>query len=175
MPILTKNGAALVLNGELINKPSDGTITPMVLPTSTSASSTSGYVSKATISRSTSTQYLNIPTGYNEEGAFYTISPVPDGSVTAPSTISNSSADITAGINTLTLTKITSVTPDVTAAGYITAGTAGNSTVSLTATVTTKGATTYTPSTSAQTIPAGTYLTGTQTIAAIARADGVSF
>jgi hypothetical protein len=34
----------------------------------------------------------------------------------------------------------------------------------LTASITTKGSTTYTPSTSNQTIASGTYLTGTQTI-----------
>ena len=56
-----------------------------------------------------------------------------------------------------------SVTPTV-SAGYVSSGTAGNSSVSLTASVTTKGATTYTPTTSDQTIASGTYLTGAQTI-----------
>ena len=50
-------------------------------------------------------------------------------------------------------------------AGYVSAGTAGNVTVTLTASVTTKGAATITPGTSNQTIASGTYLTGTQTIA----------
>ena len=44
-------------------------------------------------------------------------------------------------------------------------GTAGNSSVSLTASVTTKAAATITPGTTAQEIAAGTYLTGKQTIA----------
>ena len=48
--------------------------------------------------------------------------------------------------------------------GYISSGTAGNSAVSLTASVTTKGAATITPGTSNQTIASGTYLTGAQTI-----------
>lgn len=136
---------------------------PMTLPTSTSSSATSGYTSKATISRSTSTQYLNIPPGYLSSGAYYTISATPNGSATAPSSISGTSASVSTGTNTLTLTKTVSVTPSVTA-GYISSGTAGNSSVSLTASVTTKAAATITPGTTNQTIASGTYLTGTQTI-----------
>jgi len=119
----------------------------MTLPTTTSVSATSGYTSKATVSRSTSDQYINIPTGYNSAGAYYKVSAVPNGAVTAPSTISGSSASVSTGTNTLTLTKTVSVTPSVTTAGYISSGTAGDSSVSLTASVTTKGATTYTPTT----------------------------
>lgn len=137
---------------------------PMTLPTSTSSSITSGYTSKATISRSTSNQYLNIPPGYLESGAYYTISATPNGSVTAPSSISGTAASVSTGSNILTLTKTVSVTPNVTTAGYISSGTAGSSSVSLTANITTKAAATITPSTSNQTIASGTYLTGTQTI-----------
>ena len=137
----------------------------MTLPTSASSSATSGYTNKATISRSTSAQYINIPTGYNSAGGYYTISATPNGSVTTPSSISGTTATVTAGTNTLTLTKTVSVTPNVTTAGYISSGTAGNASVSLTANVTTKAAATITPSTSNQTIAAGTYLTGAQTIA----------
>ena len=136
----------------------------MTLPTAAASSATSGYSSKATIGRSTSTQYINIPPGYNGAGAYYVISAVPNGSVTAPSSISGSSATVTTGTNTLTLTKTVSVTPNVTTAGYVSSGTAGNASVSLTASVTTKAAATITPGTSNQTIAAGTYLTGTQTI-----------
>lgn len=136
----------------------------MTLPTSTAASATGGYTSKATVSRSTSDQYINIPTGYNAAGAYYKISAVANGSATAPSTISGTSATISTGTNTLTLTKTVSVTPTV-SAGYVSAGTAGNASVSLTASVTTKAAATITPGTTNQTIASGTYLTGTQTIA----------
>ena len=139
-------------------------VSTMTLPTSASASATSGYTSKATISRSTSNQYINIPTGYNTTGRYYLISATPNGTVTAPSTISGTSATVSTGTNTLTLSKTISVTPNVTTAGYISAGTAGNSSVSLTASITTKAAATITPSTSNQTITSGTYLTGTQTI-----------
>lgn len=88
---------------------------------------------------------------------------VESGSATGPSTISGSSASVSTGTNTLTLSKTISVTP-VVSAGYVASGTAANASVSLTASVTTKGATTYTPSTSDQTIAASTYLTGAQTI-----------
>lgn len=88
---------------------------------------------------------------------------VATGSATAPATISGTSATVSTGTNTLTLTKSISVTPSVTA-GYVSSGTAGNSSVSLTASVTTKAAATITPGTTDQTIASGTYLTGAQTI-----------
>lgn len=96
-----------------------------------------------------------------------TIAAMPSGTTTAPTSISGTSATVSTGTNTLTLTKTVSVTPRVTTAGYVSAGTAGNSSVSLTASVTTRAAGTITPTKSTQTIPSGTYLTGTQTIAAI--------
>lgn len=140
-------------------------MTVMTLPTSTST--TSSGTRKATIDRSTSVRYINIPVGYNSTAAYYQISAVANGSVTAPSSISGTSATVSTGTNTLTLTKSVSVTPNVTTAGYISSGTAGNASVSLTASVTTKAATTYNVSTSDQTIASGTYLTGAQTIRAV--------
>lgn len=89
---------------------------------------------------------------------------VPSGSATAPASITGTAATISTGTNTLTLTKSVSVTPSVTA-GYVSSGTAGNSSISLTASVPTKAAATITPSTTNQTIAANTYLTGAQTIA----------
>ena len=88
---------------------------------------------------------------------------VASGSATAPASISGTSASLSTGTNTITLSKTVSVTPSVDA-GYVSAGTAGNSSVSLTATVTTKAAATITPGTSDQSIAAGTYCTGKQTI-----------
>ena len=104
---------------------------------------------------------VTVPAGYYATSQGVAI---PSGSVTAPSTISGTSATVSTGTNTLTLTKTVSVTPNVTEMGYISSGTAGNSSVSLTASVTIKNATTYTPTTSDQTIASGTYLEGTQTI-----------
>lgn len=139
----------------------------MTLPTSASASATSGYTSKATIGRSTSDQYINIPTGYNSAGAYYKISAVANGSATGPSSISQSSATVSTGTNTLTLTKTSVDTTPTVSAGYVSSATASTATVSLTASVTTKAAATINTSTTDQTIASGTYLTGTQTIKAV--------
>lgn len=106
---------------------------------------------------------VTVPAGYYATQASKSVAA---GTAKAPTTISGSSASVSTGTNTLTLTKTVSVTPTVTA-GYISSGTATNSSVSLTASVTTKAADTITPTKSTQTIASGTYLTGTQTIAAI--------
>lgn len=103
---------------------------------------------------------VTAPAGYYSSSASKSVA---SGSATAPATISGTSASVSTGTNTITLSKTVSVTPSVTA-GYVSNGTAGNSAVSLTASVTTKGATTYTPGTSDQTIASGTYLTAAQTI-----------
>lgn len=105
---------------------------------------------------------VTVPAGYYSSSASASVS---NGSATAPATISGTSATVSTGTNTLTLSKTISVTPTV-SAGYVSAGTAGNSAVSLTASVTTKGAATLQPGTSAVTIASGTYLTGAQTIPA---------
>ncbi len=111
---------------------------------------------------------VTVPAGYYSSSASASVSA---GSATAPATISGTSASVSTGTNTLTLSKTVSVTPTV-SAGYVSAGTAGNSAVSLTASVTTKGAQTYTPGTTNQTISSGTYLTGTQTISGDANLVG---
>ena len=103
---------------------------------------------------------VTAPAGYYSSSASASVA---SGSATAPATVSGTSATVSTGANTLTLSKTVSVTP-VVSAGYVSAGTAGNSDVSLTAAVTTKAAATITPGTSNQTIAAGTYLTGAQTI-----------
>lgn len=141
------------------------TVTAMTLPTS--AVTTSSGTAKATITRSTATRYINIPVGYNSTAAHYAISAVTNGTVVPPTTITGSQATVTAGTNVLTFSKSISVTPNVTTAGYISAGTASNVTVTLSAAVTTKGTATYTPSTATQTIAANQYLIGAQTIAPI--------
>lgn len=103
---------------------------------------------------------VTAPAGYYATNATKTVA---SGSATAPATISGTSASVSTGTNTITLSKTVSVTPTV-SAGYVSSGTAGNSNVSLTASVTTKAAATITPTTSNQEIAAGTYLTGKQTI-----------
>lgn len=103
---------------------------------------------------------VTVPAGYYASSASGTVS---SGSATPASTISATGASVSTGTNTLTLSKSVSNTPTV-SAGYVSTGTAGNSSVSLTASVTTKAAATITPTTSNQTIASGTYLTGAQTI-----------
>lgn len=110
---------------------------------------------------------VTAPSGYYASSATKTIS---SGSASAPSTISGTSASVSTGTNTLTLSKTVSVTPTV-SAGYVSSGTATNSSVSLTASVTTKGATNHYATTSDQTIASGTYLTGNQTIKALSQTN----
>lgn len=121
---------------------------------------TGSIETKTSANLSASGDTVTAPAGYYATSASKAVAA---GSATAPGTISGTSASVSTGTNVLTLTKTVSVTPSVTA-GYVSAGTAGNSSVSLSATVTTKAAATITPGTSNQEIAAGTYLTGKQTI-----------
>lgn len=123
---------------------------------------TGTITSKSSSDLTASGATVTAPAGYYASAASKSVA---NGSVTAPATISGTSASVSTGTNTLTLSKSVSVTPSVTTAGYISSGTAGSSSVSLTASVTTKAAATITPGTSDQEIAAGTYLTGKQTIA----------
>lgn len=169
--IISRSVSDLSVLDEIVNVPAGyyslsvaKAVATMTLPTSTTASATSGYTSKATINRSTSDQYINIAPGYNSAGGYYKISAVANGSATGPSSLSGSSATVTTGTNTITLTKTgVSTTPTV-SAGYVSSATSSTATVALTASVTTKAAATITPGTTNQTIASGTYLTGTQTI-----------
>ena len=163
-PTLTVSGATVTAPAGYYSADASQSVTTMTLPTTVSASATSGYTSKATVSRSTSNQYINIPPGYNSAGGYYTISAVPNGSATGPSSLSGTSATLSTGTNTITLTKTGVTTTPTVNAGYVSSATASTATITLTASVTTKAAATITPSTSDQTIASGTYLTGTQTI-----------
>lgn len=147
-------------------------ITTSSLPSAAAASATSGYSSGATISASSSDQYINIPAGYNTTGTYYKVNALTNGSVTAPSSISGTGATISTSSNTLTLSKTVSVTPNVTTAGYISSGTAGNSDVSLTASV----AIDPTPTVNGMTvgIPAGYYTSQTQKSVSSGSATGPS-
>lgn len=121
---------------------------------------TGSIASKSSSDLTASGATVTAPAGYYASNATKSVA---SGSATAPNSISGTSASVSTGTNTITLSKTISVTPSVTA-GYVSSGTAGNSSVSLTASVTTKSATTYTPTTTNQTIASGTYLTGVQTI-----------
>lgn len=120
---------------------------------------------KTNIDPSTSSQTITPDTGYDGLSSVQ-INAMPSGSATAASSITATGATVSTGTNTLTLSKTVSNTPQV-SAGYVASGTAGNSSVSLTASVTTKAANTIYPSTTDATIASGSYLTGTQTFKAV--------
>lgn len=109
----------------------------------------SAYVAQSTITNNTTLpsgstssgiinagSYIKIGAGYYPTDRYYIaqVQTQTNGSVTAPSTISGTSATVSHSGTTLTLTKTISVTPNVTTAGYISSGTPGNSNVSLSAT-----------------------------------------
>lgn len=123
----------------------------------------SGVTRRSSSDLTASGATVTVPSGYYASNASKAVS---SGSATPASSISGTSATLSTGTNTLTLSKTVSNTPQV-SAGYISSGTAGNSSVSLTANVTTQGAQTIYPSTSDQTINASRYLTGAQTIKAV--------
>lgn len=109
---------------------------------------------------------VTAPAGYYASNASKSVA---SGSAKTPATTITATPTITVGddgLITASVSATQNVTPTVTA-GYVSSGTAGAITVSGSDTeqLTTQGATTYTPGTSAQTIASGTYLTGAQTIA----------
>lgn len=179
--IATKSSSDLTVSGATVTAPAgyyssaaSKSVNTMTLPTS--ASTTGSGTNKATIGRSTSTQYINIPTGYNSSARRYTISATPNGSATTPATTITANPTISvnsSGLITATTSASQNITPTV-SAGYVSSGTAGTVSVSGSKTqqLTTKGATTYTPTTTNQTISSGTYITGTQTIAGDANLVG---
>ena len=104
----------------------------------------------------------------------YSTVSVASGSVTAPVSISGSSATVSTGTNTLTLTKDISVTPNITTAGYISSGTAGTSSVSLTASVNTRSSSDLSASGATVTAPAGYYASSASKSVASGSATGPS-
>lgn len=113
----------------------------------------SGITRRSSSDMTTSGGTVTAPSGYYESSS---TKGVANGSATAPASISGTSATVTAGTNTLTLSKTVSVTPSVTA-GYVSSGTAGNTDVSLTASVNTRSSSDLTVSGGTVTAPAGYY------------------
>ena len=96
---------------------------------------------------------VTAPAGFYSSAATKTIS---SGTATPASSISATGATLTTGTNTLTLSKTVSNTPQV-SAGYVSSGTAGNSNVSLTASVNTRDSSDLTASGDTVTVPSGYY------------------
>lgn len=117
---------------------------------------------------------VTAPAGYYAESASKSIA---SGSATTPATSINAvpalSINTETGVITGTVSASQNVTPTV-SAGYVSAGTAGTISVSGSDTLalTAQAAQTITPGTTAQTIAAGQYLTGAQTIAGDANLIG---
>ena len=156
--------ARLVPNGASpVQSIKNGMLTSVSAYDSDGALVTGNIISRGEADVTISEAVLTVPAGYY---ATNITKEVAAGTAKAPTSITGSSATLTAETNTITLKKTVSVTPVVTP-GYITTGTATDSAVSLTASVTTKGAATYNTATSDQTIAAGQYLTGAQTIKAV--------
>jgi hypothetical protein len=127
-----------------------------------------GITQRTSSDLSASGATVTAPSGYYASAATKTIS---SGSATPASSITGTTATVSSpSSNKIMLTQTVSNTPQVTA-GYISSGTAGNSSVSLTGACTTKGTTSYYASTSDQTIGAGTYITGTQTLKAVSQTN----
>ena len=68
---LSANGATVTVPSGYYASQATKSVSTMTLPTA--ASSTSSGTSKATITPTSSAQYLNIPTGYNDTAQYYTI------------------------------------------------------------------------------------------------------
>lgn len=143
------------------------------LPNGVSAYGPEGKVAGSAANRTSSdlTQTgatVTAPAGFYPQAASKS---VPSGSAATPATTIDADPTITVGADgkiTAEVSKSQSVTPNVTA-GYVSAGTAGNVTVtgSTEEQLPVKAAASILPSSADQTIASGQYLTGAQTIKAV--------
>ena len=113
----------------------------------------SGITRRDSTDLSASGATVSVPSGYYASNASKSVA---SGSATPASSISATGATVSTGTNTLTLSKSVSNTPQVTA-GYVSSGTAGNSSVSLTASVNTRSSSDLTVSGDTVTAPSGYY------------------
>ena len=98
---LTASGATVTVPVGYYSAQATKSVDLMTLPTTASSGATSGYSSKATVGRSTSNQYINIPPGYNASGVYYLISAVANMTLpTAASVTSSGTSKATIGRST---------------------------------------------------------------------------
>ncbi len=172
----TKTGTAVIVTASELasgNKAisSNGTNIDVIGYSTVSVDVQPSLQSKTGINPSTSSQTISPDSGYYGLSSVQ-INAMPSGSAGTPATTITANPSITvssSGLITATASASQSVTPSV-SAGYVSSGTAGTVTVSGSKTqqLTTKGATTITPTKSSQTaVASGVYTTGAITVAAI--------
>jgi len=122
-------------------------MTTMTLPTAVSSSGSG--TAKATVSRSTSDQYINIPVGWNDSAAYYKISAVPNGTAGTPTatkgSVSNHSIAVTPSVTNTT--------------GYISGGTKTGTAVTVSASELVSGTKTFTANTTSADVTNYKYVT----------------
>lgn len=129
-------------------------LTPKVFVNSEGETIVGSIPTKTSSDITTSANKVSIPAGYYANNTSKSIS-----------TVTQATPSITVSSSGLITAKATQ------SAGYVASGTKSG-----TKQLTTQGAKTYTPGSSDQTIPAGTYLTGTQTIKAVTETkNGLTF
>lgn len=164
--IRPEGNKAISANGTNIDVTNYATVSVNVSSSSSLQNKTKTY----TPTTSQQTETITADSGYDGLSSVgITVNAMTAGSASTPATTITANLSISissTGLITATASSTKSVTPSVTA-GYVSSGTAGTITVSGSNTqqLSTKAAATITPGISNQTIAAGTYLTGTQTIA----------
>lgn len=162
----------VILNGQTLIDVTQKTVTADNLLSPNTALDAAGsnvvgeIATKTASNLSASGSIVTVPSGYYAADASKAIAA---GTATTPATTISVTPTISlnssTGVISIGISGSSSITPTVTA-GYISSGTAGTVSVSGSSTLnlTTKAAASYTPSASTQTIAAGVYLTGAQTI-----------
>lgn len=180
--------AKVILNGSTLIDLTDDTVEASKLLSGYTATAADGDEVSGSIATKSSSDLMvsgatvTAPAGYYASEASESVS---SGSATTPATTITANPTISVnsstGLITASNSKTQSVTPTV-SAGYVSSGTAGTITVSgsNTSQLTVQASQTITPTTTDQTIAAGKYLTGAQTIKGDANliaaniADGVT-
>ena len=131
------------------------------IPTGWNDSSANYKINPVTLQSKTATpsgveQRITADTGYTALD-MVTVEAVPAGVATAPALISVSSATVNTVGGLFVLSASTSVTPDITTAGYISSGTAGTSLITMQADIAIRSSSDVTASGTTVTIPAGYY------------------
>ena len=174
IPLANGTGDALVVDTSDATMTSGGQSLDGVTSYANGVKITGSIPTKTAADMTASGATVTAPAGYYAESASKNIA---SGTATTPATSISAvpvlSINTATGVITGTVSASQNITPTV-SAGYVSAGTAGTISVSGSDTLalTAQAAQTITPGTTAQTIAAGQYLTGAQTIAGDANLIG---